>query len=112
MEELKPCPSCGKKCLAIDRDTGAVACMLCGMRAPNKDVWNRRAAPENKGPSQAIKDANELIRALICGMEPNPCEWCTGKNCETCCLCTQDDEDECKFFILVEAAESEGSEIP
>jgi hypothetical protein len=22
--------------------------MLCGMRAPNKDVWNRRAAPENK----------------------------------------------------------------
>lgn len=48
MDKLKPCPSCGKKCLAIDRDTGAVACMLCGMRAPNKDVWNRRAEPENK----------------------------------------------------------------
>lgn len=49
-KKLEPCPSCGKTCLATDRDTGVVACMLCGMRAPSKEVWNRRTATEANEP--------------------------------------------------------------
>lgn len=58
-----------------------------------------------------IEQANELIRALICKSEPCPCEWCDAQNCQTCNLNTENNDDECKFSLAVDAVEPENKPL-
>lgn len=83
-KKLDPCPSCGKTCLATDRDTGAVACILCGMRAPSKEVWNCRAATEGNEPL-TLEELNTRRGPVWCACDSFDGEggyWCLCRNGE------------------------------
>jgi len=72
---------------------------------------DRQAASESVSTTKAVEDANDLIRALIRKMEPTACDWCDGKNCEACSLCTENEEDECNFSLAIDIEEPENKPL-
>lgn len=100
-------------------ETGSLICVGCGREhncsthgcaimkeaADALEELSCRSTQETLSQPNTIEEANELIRSLISEKEPDPCDWCDGKNCITCCLCAQNDEDECNFSLAVDAAD-------
>lgn len=80
--ELKPCPSCGSTQIhdgtrGMTVASKRVQCLQCGMQAPSRDTWNRRATPawESVTGNVRLHDAAQVASEwLRWWLDRNECE--------------------------------------